>query len=169
MPYTPLRTGDSDVDRNLDLIKAEFTVQSSTTASRQVEIGQVQTAIGTVASATFAPPSNTLSLKIKALSTGLYKVATSGFQMWNSTAGGNISAKLIAILGNVDEVLPAQVVVDTTASFGANLNFTYVLIGYYNLIAGTTYEFQLQGKTDAGTVTFYFPTLPAAIIAEQLQ
>lgn len=171
--FSPLRTGDSLVDRNLDLIKSSITSLQRTASGippLQIAIGPVQSLNGTTTSATYVPPSNTLNLTFIAQETSLYRVFTTGFQMFNSSAGQSISARLVPLSGSPGSIgLLGQVSVDTTAGFGTALNFTYTIDSYYNLTKDTQYVFQLQAQTSGGTLTFAFSTLHAALMAQQLQ
>lgn len=136
--------------------------------ARQVVIGTAQTTNGTTTSATYAAPSNTVSVTIVPTVTGFYKVTATNIIMFGSIAGHSFSSRIVVTAGSPTTNIIGQINVDETSGFGTGFNFTYNFFGVYTLTASVTYTFQLQGQIDAGTLTFAFGTLNGFLIAEQM-
>lgn len=132
---------------------------------RQIVVGNAQTSNGTSTSATYAAPTNTPTLTFTPGKTGRYKLSCNALL---SNSGTNTDyCTLVATSGSPVVVFAQDAMKDSTGADHVGPTPCYTVVW---LTAGTSYTFEVQVKTNGGTVTLRNASVPngLAIIAEQM-
>lgn len=136
--------------------------------SGKVVFGTPVTGAPTVTGSSYINFSTVVSVSFKAAVSGLYRVSFIG-AVANTTAGGNY-LKITGTSGSPTATFAPETYLDIVST---NKDSNVSVVGFFTLVAGTAYTFNLQGKVGAGTMSMDGGaggiTSGYALVAEQLQ
>lgn len=129
--------------------------------------GATQTVNGTLTSASFGTPTNTIAVEFVAPKTGLYRIETTNLISYNSTSGQTVNHRIVNTVGSGTAIVIGQNAFDTTTGFMTSQQNTMSLFGLYELTASVSYRFELQVQSTSGQVTVAFGSLNGKMIASE--
>lgn len=135
------------------------------TPTRQIVVGTPVTSDGATSSATFATPTNPVTVTITPQRTKRYRISAV-VPVQNSGANNQTSTQIAATSGS-PTVIFSQTCFSQDAATLNKIHAPYTIVG---LVAGSAYTFTLQMKVNAGTgtITSSAPANGNALVAEEL-
>lgn len=161
---TPTRLANGTVGQHL---QSAGGTSAPTWALNQVVVGAAQTSNGSSGSTSYANPTNQPTVTFTATSTGKYRIYAN-FQVFDAAASSTDCFKINNSSGSATITYNAEMCYDTTVA-GSRTPMAPFMIA--SLTATTSYTFNIQCKTTAGTclINSAITAGGTAVVAEQIE